>query len=45
MSDELSRIDTSNLSGYKYYAAVVANSCVVVETVIESISQAIRPFK
>ena len=43
--DKSNRVDTTNLTGYKYYAAVVANSCVVVETVIESISQAIRPFK
>ena len=39
------RIDTSNLSGYKYYAAVVANCATTSENVINSVSQAIRPFK
>ena len=39
------RINTSNLSGYKYYAAMVANLATTSETIIDSISQAIRPFK
>ena len=50
------RINTSNLTGWKYYAATVANHMVVADnalknstttskTVLNSISHAIKPFK
>ena len=50
------RINTSNLSGYQYYAATLANymdtadnalasSTTHSKTMLNSISQAIRPFK